>query len=101
MKAEKTYTIIKSRSGRSRNDSSEITGTLEYLTNYFSYTLEIGASWNKKINRYPKTIKSFISNVQMAFEEKEACCYDRTHIELKQTVNAPVEQIAVPVAIAA
>lgn len=60
----------------------EVSGTLDYLINYFSYTLEVGNSWNKKINRNPKTIKSFITNLQNAYSEKEAACYNRTFIEL-------------------
>lgn len=59
-----------------------VTGTLEELIQQFSYTLEIGASYNSKINRNPKTIKSFISNLQKAFSEKEAACYDRTYVVL-------------------
>lgn len=57
-------------------------GTLEELINIFSYTLEIGNSWNKKINREPKTIKSFIKNLQNSYEEKEAYCYRRTSVYL-------------------
>ena len=57
-------------------------GTLPELIKYFGYTLEIGNSWNKKINRTPKTIKSFISNLQKSYEEKEASCFERTFVEL-------------------
>lgn len=36
-------------------------GTLEYLENQvFGYTLECGNSWNHKIPRYPKTLKSLV-----------------------------------------
>jgi hypothetical protein len=59
-----------------------VEGTLEYLIGYFGYTLEIGNSWNRKINRTPKTIKSFVTNLQKAFEEKEASCYERTFVDL-------------------
>jgi hypothetical protein len=79
VKAEKTYTLIKTRKGSNR----EITGTLPELIKYFSYTLECGQSWNKKINRCPKTIAKLVSNVQASFEETEAACYERTLIELK------------------
>ena len=45
--------------------------TLEEAIEYYSYTLECGASWshekgNKKINRNPTTIKSLISNLNNA-----------------------------------
>jgi hypothetical protein len=86
---EKQYTIIKTRTGgRTGNDDTrEITGTLAYLIQYFSYTLEVGASYNHKINRQPKTIKSFISNLEKALDEKEGACYNRTLISLKPTTN--------------
>jgi len=78
MKIEKTYKVEKSHSRRA---TTIIEGTLEYLIGYFSYTLEIGNSWNYKISRNPKTIKSFVSNLQKSFEEQEACCYERTNIK--------------------
>ena len=78
-----TYTIILQRSGPVHNDEREVSGDLPYLLKYFSYTLECGNSWNKKINRYPKTIKSFVSNLQKSYEEKEASCYNRTYVSLK------------------
>ena len=45
-----------------------VTGTIAELANYFSYTLEVGNSWDKKISRTPKTIKSLISNVNKAYD---------------------------------
>lgn len=65
--AEKEYTIIQDRRGKEK----EMTGTLSYFIDYFSYTLEKGQSWerekgNKKINRYPKTIASLIDNLNNA-----------------------------------
>ena len=78
MKNAKTYKIKKTYRGR----DTETEGTLEELIKYFGYTLEIGNSWNKKINREPKTINSFVKNLQASYEEKEASCYERTSIEL-------------------
>lgn len=81
-----THTVIIKRivsRGTGNETPREVTGDLAYLLNYFSYTLECGNSWNKKINRYPKTIKSFIKNLQASYEEKEAACYNRTFVELK------------------
>ena len=45
--------------------------TVAEAVEYFSYTLECGASWahekgNKKINRSPKTIKSLVTNLNNA-----------------------------------
>ena len=84
MKAEKTYTV-KTRKIFCRTQREDqvftYTGTIPELTKTFGYTLEVGKSWNQKINQYPKTIKSLVSNVQKSYEEQEACCYDRTYIE--------------------
>ena len=80
MKTEKIFTIEKTYKGR----TSETAGTLSQLIKYFGYTLEIGNSWNKKINTEPKTIVSFVKNLQASYEEKEASCFERTSINLKQ-----------------
>ena len=77
----KTYTVIKSHT---RRGDKEVSGTLEELISYFSYTLEIGHSYKRSINRNPKTIKSFISNLNKAFDIKEGACYERTYIDLKK-----------------
>jgi len=42
------------------------TGTLEELTEYFSYTLECGSSHNKRVSRHPKTIDSLVANLNRA-----------------------------------
>ena len=78
-KQPKTFTVIKRYKGR----DSEISGTLEELQEYFDYTFEVGCSWNSKIIRKPKTIKSFISNLQKSYEEKEGACFERTFVGLK------------------
>jgi hypothetical protein len=85
-KTEKTYRvkITKTYSRQNREDSERIVeGTLDYLKkDYFGYTLEVGKSWNKKINIDPKTISSFITNLQNSYSEKESDSYDRTFVEL-------------------
>ena len=81
MANKKEYTIITSRNGR----DTEFTGTIERLANeVFGYTLEIGQSYNPKINRNPTTIRSLLSNLQKSYEKKEACCYERTSVRLKK-----------------
>lgn len=80
MKKTKIYKIQKTY----KNRETIIEGDLEYFKNYFSYTLEIGRSWNKKI-KHPseiKTIKSFITNLEKSYDEKEGACYERTSINL-------------------
>lgn len=50
MKDQKVYTLIKTSMSFGCRPSStiEYTGTVEELTKVFSYTLEIGNSWNGK-----------------------------------------------------
>jgi hypothetical protein len=81
----KTYSIKTTRvSFRQDRPNSEniTTGTLEELAKKFSYTLEIGNSYNPKINRNPKTIGAFIKNLQMSYDEKEGATYTSTNVEL-------------------
>ena len=70
-----------------RRGEKEVSGTLEELKRYFNYTFEVGCSWNNKINRNPKTIKSFCKALQECFEEKEAQCFERSFVELKTESN--------------
>lgn len=63
----KEFTIIKNR----RDKDTEVTGTIEYLTGYFRYTLEVGESWqhekgNSKININPKSGKALVDNLNKA-----------------------------------
>ncbi len=67
----KIYTIIKTRSRYDGSTTtSEFTGTLEELTNDFSYTLECGHSWNQRINRHPKTIRGLLSAINSSYQVK-------------------------------
>ena len=81
----KTYNIEIDRRGRTRETGYK---TLEELIEYFSYTLECGASYqhergNKKINRNPKTIKSLITNINNAESNTAANGYSSTYYYLK------------------
>jgi hypothetical protein len=54
-------------------------GTIADLsTHVFGYTLECGNSWNPKIPRYPKTIKSLVNALNKSAEEcrRYSDCYD-------------------------
>lgn len=69
MSVKKIYTIIKT----SRDDrKSEITGTLEYLNDYFSSS-----------SRNAKSIKTLLNRIQAAASDREAALYRRTFYELK------------------
>ena len=81
----KTYTIVKHRRGR----ESEFTGTLEELTQTFSYTLEVGYSWQsqrgcKKVNKQPKTIKALLTALANAVYNTQGSCYEQDYYELKE-----------------
>ncbi len=80
-KQPKQYTI--QINGRN-NSTRTTTGTVEELTKYFGYTLEVGNSWDRKINRTPKTIKSLISNVNNAYDAATSNGYSGKSIELVQ-----------------
>lgn len=74
----KTYQVRQTRKGR----ETIVEGTLDRLIEYYSYTLEVGASYNRAINRKPKTIRSFMTNLKKSLDEKEGSCYERTLVEL-------------------
>lgn len=75
----KQYKIIKTKDRTGRTYESDV-GTVAELVQYYSYTLECGASWqhekgNKKINRNPKTIQSLINNLNNAVNNSAANGY--------------------------
>lgn len=61
-KQPKTHTIEIHRHGR----ISTTTGTIDELTKYFGYTLEVGKSYDKTVQMAPKTIKSLIVAINKA-----------------------------------
>lgn len=74
----KTYTIIKTHKGK----TTETTGTLTELVEYFGYTLKAGASYNgqkgcKKVNESPKTIKSLMTALQNAVHNTQESSYEQ------------------------
>lgn len=81
-KAPKLYRITKTKSGRFGGDVRTYTqeGTLEDLIKAYSYTLECGQSYqhekgNKKINRQPKNIKSLVTNLYNASNNRASDGY--------------------------
>lgn len=87
MSNEKQFTIVKRivhYRGNREDSVSEVTGTLEYLVDYHSYTLECCPRPKNGTGLKPiTTIKSFISRLNKSYEYKEAACYTRTSVELK------------------
>ena len=74
----KTFKVKKSRAGR----ETIFEGTLDHLVDgVFGYTLECGHSWNRKINRRPKTIGALITAVNKSYDEIEGG-FTRSYVEL-------------------
>jgi len=72
-KSPKIFKILSTRRGR----TTEVVGTIVELTQYFSYTLKCGKSYeqekgNKKINLTPKGIKSLVKNIENASNNSAA-----------------------------
>jgi hypothetical protein len=79
VKTEKTYKIVVEKKGR----ENIYEGTLEHFKkNVFGYTMEVGKSWDPKVNMNARTIKSFVTNLQKAYEAKEAQCFERSFVRL-------------------
>ena len=83
-KTERIFTLIK----RSKGQKTILTMTLPEFIQHFSYTLEVGASWDRKVNRNPRTFTEFISSLRLAYQAKEAfyrsllgrSCYGCTYL---------------------
>lgn len=79
----KTYKIEMANSGSGFGSGTRYyyqEGTLEELIKAYSYTLEVGASWqhekgNKKINRQPKSVKTLVNNLNNAVNNSAANGY--------------------------
>jgi hypothetical protein len=75
---KKTFKVKKSRGGR----ETIFEGTLDHLVDgVFGYTLECGSSWNRKINRRPKTIGALITAINKSYDEIEGG-FTRSSVEL-------------------
>lgn len=82
-KAPKIYTVkVTTIRARGEDRVNEVKGTLEELVDYFGYTLEIGHSYNSKINLHPKTIRGFLSAIQKSSDIKYGCTFTRQSFEL-------------------
>ena len=82
MAKEKIYEVTKTIYGMARTRSYTLKGTLEELIEATRYTFEVGHSYNRKINLYPKTIKSFISNYEKALGEQQNCPVSVSYVEI-------------------
>lgn len=74
--AQKKYAMVKSKGDK----QIVYKGTLKQLIENFKWTLEIGNSHDTRIQRYPKTFKSFVDNLQKTYRFREGCISDRTFV---------------------
>lgn len=77
-KAEKEYYILKYH----RGDYRLVKGTIERLTDYFSYTLLSGHSWNSKINQHPTTLKGLVNALNASYKETQGSSYDPDFVSI-------------------
>lgn len=78
----KEFKIKVTKSGIRNTRETIWEGTLDYLVNQvFGYTLECGNSWNRKINRNPKSIGALITALNKSYNEIEGG-YTRSYVEL-------------------
>jgi hypothetical protein len=87
----KTFKIA--RTTERTGSTSYLEGTLKELIRKYSYTLEVGESWqnekgNKKINRNPRGIKSLVSNLNNAVNNSAANGYAGITYRLVETKNS-------------
>lgn len=82
MAKQKIYEITKTVYGMAHTRTYTLEGTLKELIEATRYTFEVGYSYNRKINLYPKTIKSFVSNYEKALEEQQNCPVSVSYVEL-------------------
>jgi hypothetical protein len=89
-KKDKQYILIMHRD---RRDDKELRPmTMAELLKYFSYTLEKGASWDKKVDRNPKNIGSLIKNLNRAEDAATGNGYSGTSYSLKEGEAKPVTE---------
>jgi len=94
----KVFKVQESKSGRFGRETRtyEQVGTLVHLVKSYSYSLEVGQSWehekgNKKINRNPKSIKTLVSNLYNAKNNAAADGYSGSYFE---QVEVTAEELA-------
>lgn len=79
----KTYKIEVRRQSPWNNLDNKVKvveGSVDKLTEYFQYVLEVGHSYNRKISIKPKTFRSLIKNLNDSYSIAESNLYRRTSI---------------------
>ena len=90
-KQQKVYKVINKKYSYNGTREYVQEGTLEELIEAYSYTLEVGQSYewekgNKKINRNPKSIKALVSNLQKAKDNAAANGYSGCSFSYEELV---------------
>jgi ribosomal protein L17 len=68
----KVFKVKVTKSGMTTSRETIYEGTIDRLVNgVFGYTLDCGASWNRKINSNPKTIGALIKALNASYDEIE------------------------------
>lgn len=82
--------------GNGRYSTRYVIGSVEDLVGYFGYTLEIGNSHKRSINKDPKTIAQFMKALSASYDVKEAALYNRTSVDLVDAVpeGTPASEIS-------
>lgn len=80
----KPFTVLKTRKGRERLVTF---ANMKEALDYFSYTLECGASWYghrgcKKVNRTPTTPKALMTALANSVRNTQGSCYDPDRYKL-------------------
>jgi len=93
-KAKKIFKVVETKRSTFGNSEPRVysqVGTLDELIQAYSYSLEVGQSWeheqgNKKINRNPRGIKTLVTNLYNAANNAAANGYSgRTFEEATPT----------------
>lgn len=79
----KRYKVTQNIYGMEKTRTYTHEGTVEELVANSKYTLEVGQSYNYKINTNPKTIRGYISNLEKSLKEKHCCPVEVSYIEVK------------------
>ena len=77
----KVFKVKITRTGMRDSRVNVWEGTIDELVNrVFGYTLECGNSWNRKINRNPRTIGALVKALNASYAEIEGG-YTRSYAE--------------------
>ena len=80
---KKIYICHEHLSRMNGSRTTEWIGTIDQIRKAFSYTLEVGHSWNPKVNDHPTTPKALEKNINLSFDEKYGSTYTTAWVEVE------------------